>query len=207
MLTRRRSASRRHVIGTARSWAARRPVATVLIGSALALVLATSTALAAPPPQAHVFASGRSVLEGSLSGLIVLPDGWIVGEELTARFAPLATSGAELMVWDVAEDSVRALPGFEPMILPYGWVAAYHSADGRLELARVAPPEMGKVANHRLGLAQGELSLGAWLQAPGTVAVFTPVLGAVPEPTGGLSWPVLGLALVSWARRRTHRFG
>lgn len=159
---------------------------------------------AAPPPQALVLTSGRSVLDGSLSGLIVLPDGWLEGGALTARLLPAALRETDVLIWDVATDTVTAVPGFEPMILPYGWAGAYHSTEGRLELARIAPPSTGRLVNHVIALPSGTKQLGAWLQEAGTVAVLTPVLG-VPEPTPGLAWPVLVLAALGLAARRPPR--
>ena len=75
----------------------------------------------------------------------------------------------DVLIWDVATDTVTALPGFEPTILPYGFVGACHSSDGRFELARLVPPSSGKLVNHLVGLASGDQQLGEEADGRGVV--------------------------------------
>jgi hypothetical protein len=150
-----------------------------------------------------VVTSGRSVLEGSLSGTISLPDGEIVTQDLMLLLSPHVLRESDILLWDVASGIVRILNS-ERMILPYGWAGAYRSDIGRLEPAPIILSADGVLASTKLGLPNEEPTLDEWLVEPGTVVVFNPSIG-LPEPglVEGIGSLVVGFAFLARARHRS----
>lgn len=167
----------------------------------LATAVFASSAFAAPPPQAMVITSGQSVLEGSLSGTILLPDGEIVTQDLMLLLGPHVLRKSDMLLWDVASGTVRILNG-ERMFLPYGWAGAYRSDIGRLEPTPILFSQDGVLASTTLRLPNDQPTIDEWLTEPGTIVVFNPAIG-LPEPglVEGIGSLILGFAFLARARR------
>jgi hypothetical protein len=177
----------------------------VILGlvSAFATIIATTPALAAPPPQALVVVSGRSVLQNALAGTIMLPDGQIDTQDLESLLLPYVLQESDLLLWDVASESIREVKN-ERLILRNGLAGAYQSDVGRLDLALIEMSVDGSLASMRLVLPGGTEPLASWLDQPGRVAIFNPLLPllGVPEPDSMEAMPVLALGFILLARIR-----